>query len=222
MLSHVENVVLGNTRRCRASKPFISKGKTVYSMILALIIVSSILASQNASALDLNIEDFQWKKRLLLIFSPHRADPLFNSLAIEISSRPGDVEDRDLVIFEILESEDSKMSSGTLNSDKPRHAQDEINSAGKRRFWFDPVIRIPHKTPYMRLPVQSEVFHFHCQSANPVIERRGRQISFRVQSYRHHCRKVSSFHFFSFIHSVRHGISVGLWIHRFYLAGVTQ
>lgn len=87
-------------------------------MMLALIVASSILASQNASAMDLNIEDFQWKKRLLLIFSPHRTDPLFNSLANEISSRPGDVEDRDLVIFEILESEDSKTSSGKFERRK--------------------------------------------------------------------------------------------------------
>lgn len=113
-----KNVGLGNTRRRRAAKPSFPKGKTVYSMILALIIVSSIFASQNASAMDLNIEDFQWKKRLLLIFSPHRADPLFKSLANEISSRPGDAEDRDLVIFEILESEDSKMSSGKLEPQK--------------------------------------------------------------------------------------------------------
>lgn len=118
MLSHVENEVLGNTRRCRAANPFISKGKTVYTMILALIIVSSILASQNASAMDLNIEDFQWKKRLLLIFSPNSADPLFNSLSNEISSRPGDVEDRDLAIFEILESGVSKMDSSELEPQK--------------------------------------------------------------------------------------------------------
>jgi hypothetical protein len=126
MLSHVENVGLGNNRRRRAAKACISKGKTVYFMILALIIVSSILASQNASAIDLNIEDFQWKKRLLLIFSPNRADPLFNSLANEISSRREDVEDRDLVIFEILESGASKMNSSELEPQKAASFQKQF------------------------------------------------------------------------------------------------
>lgn len=88
------------------------------SMMLALIVVSSILASQNASAMDLDTEDFQWKKRLLLIFSTERADPLFNSIVNEISSRRGDVEDRDLVIFEILESGASKMNSSELELQK--------------------------------------------------------------------------------------------------------
>jgi len=83
-------------------------------MMLALIVVSSILASQHASAMDVDIERFLWKKRLLLILSPERADPLFNSLVNEISSRRGDMEDRDLVIFEILESGASKMNSSEL------------------------------------------------------------------------------------------------------------
>lgn len=87
-------------------------------VMLALIVVSSILASQHASAMDVEIERFQWKKRLLLIFSPERADPLFNSLANEIASRRVDVEDRDLVIFEILESGVSKMNSSELEPQK--------------------------------------------------------------------------------------------------------
>jgi len=61
--------------------------------------------------MDVDIERFLWKKRLLLILSSERADPLFNSLVNEISSRRGDMEDRDLVIFEILES-------GEMNSTK--------------------------------------------------------------------------------------------------------
>ena len=69
-------------------------------------------------AMDVDIERFLWKKRLLLIFSPERADPLFNSLVNEISSRRGDVEDRDLVIFEILESGASKMNSSELEPQK--------------------------------------------------------------------------------------------------------
>ena len=87
-------------------------------MMLALIVVSSVLASQHASAMDVDIERFLWKKRLLLIFSLERADPLFNSLINEISSRRGDVEDRDLVIFEILESGASKMNSSELEPQK--------------------------------------------------------------------------------------------------------
>jgi hypothetical protein len=86
--------------------------------MLALIIVSSILAGQHGSAMDVDVERFLWKKRLLLIFSPERADPLFNGLVNEISSRRGDVEDRDLVIFEILESGASKMNSSELEPQK--------------------------------------------------------------------------------------------------------
>lgn len=87
-------------------------------MMSALIFVSSIFAGQLASAMDVDIERFLWKKRLLLILSPERADPLFNSLVNEISSRRDEVEDRDLVIFEILDSGASKMNSSELEPQK--------------------------------------------------------------------------------------------------------
>lgn len=84
-------------------------------MIFALIVVSSILACQDATALDVDFERFQWKKRLLFIFAPESTDPFFNTLVNEITARKDDVDDRDLVVFEILESGVSSMNRNELD-----------------------------------------------------------------------------------------------------------
>jgi hypothetical protein len=72
-------------------------------MILTVIVIASIFAGQPATAMDADITHLQWKKRLLIVFAAESAQPNFQSLATEISSRQADVDDRDLVVFEILE-----------------------------------------------------------------------------------------------------------------------
>ena len=70
-------------------------------MIFTFIVIASIFASQPATAMDLDIEHFQWKKRLLLVFAAENAQPHYQSLANEISSRQAYIDDRDLEILKL-------------------------------------------------------------------------------------------------------------------------
>lgn len=63
--------------------------------------------------MDLN--QFKWKDRLLFLFSPDRTHPLFEFLQKSISDRKPDVEDRDLVVFEILELGLSSMNEKPID-----------------------------------------------------------------------------------------------------------
>ena len=56
-------------------------------MILTFIVIASIFASQPATAMDVDIEHFQWKKRLLLVFAAENAQPHYQSLANEMRQK---------------------------------------------------------------------------------------------------------------------------------------
>jgi len=71
--------------------------------------------SRNAVATSLNLVQFQWKNRLLFLFAPNRNHPFFESLHRALVARKAEVTDRDLVIFEILESEPSNMDAADLD-----------------------------------------------------------------------------------------------------------
>ena len=58
---------------------------------------------------------FKWKNRLLLVFAPDSSHPLLQSLQGDISTRRHEVNDRDLVVFEILGVGTSKRDGTQLD-----------------------------------------------------------------------------------------------------------
>lgn len=91
-------------------------------ILLAILMVSvlSIGSSRNSLAVSLDLSQFQWKNRLLFIFSPSRDHPLFHTLHQSLLSQEAEVKDRDLIIFEILDSGPSNMNKNDLD---PQTAQ---------------------------------------------------------------------------------------------------
>jgi len=63
----------------------------------------------------MDFDQFKWKNRLLFIFASERNDPFFRDLKGEISDRKNEVDDRDLVVFEILESGPSTMNTTQMD-----------------------------------------------------------------------------------------------------------
>jgi bifunctional DNA-binding transcriptional regulator/antitoxin component of YhaV-PrlF toxin-antitoxin module len=98
-------------------------------MILTVIVIASIFTSQPATTMDADITNLQWKKRLLLIFAADNAQSNFQSLANEISSRQADVDDRDLVVLEILESGTSRMNRSRIEPQKGASIRKQLGIA---------------------------------------------------------------------------------------------
>ena len=86
-------------------------------ILLAMMAVAvlSIGGSRNAVATSLDLSQFQWKNRLLFLFAPNRNHPFFDVLHKSLTSRKAEAVDRDLVIFEILESGPSRMNTNYLD-----------------------------------------------------------------------------------------------------------
>ena len=95
-------------------------------MFITAVVVLLIIARQDALSMDLR--QFQWKNRLLFLFAPQRNDRFFSDLLNEIMVNKNEVEDRDLVIFEILESGPSYMNSVSLDAQTAAALQDKFDS----------------------------------------------------------------------------------------------
>jgi len=83
------------------------------AMIIAVVL--SIGSNQSVMGSPLDLSQFKWGNRLLLLFAPHRDHPFFFNLHQKIMNRKVEAEDRDLVVFEILESGSSTVNSNDLD-----------------------------------------------------------------------------------------------------------
>ena len=88
--------------------------KTIFLTIAVAVLLPG--SGRNAIAEPLDLSQFQWKHRLLFIFAPNRSHPLFVSLHNALSAQKAGAADRDLVIFEIFDSDPSSMNSKYLAS----------------------------------------------------------------------------------------------------------
>jgi hypothetical protein len=78
------------------------------------LLVALHFAAADTVSVNMDLSRFKWQNRLLMLFAPDSNHPLFVDLQREISSRPLEVRDRDLVIFEILESGSSRMNADEI------------------------------------------------------------------------------------------------------------
>ena len=63
----------------------------------------------------MDLDKFQWKNRLLFLFATDGNNPLFKKLQNEIIAQKAEVEDRDLVVFEVLEKGASRMNAAPID-----------------------------------------------------------------------------------------------------------
>jgi hypothetical protein len=67
---------------------------------------------------------FQWKNRLLFLFAEDANDPFFKNLQGQIIAQKAEVEDRDLIVFEMPAKGPARMGTTPLNrqqADSVRH-----------------------------------------------------------------------------------------------------
>lgn len=82
-------------------------------VVLTVVLACSIFGSQKVLSMDLN--QFQWKNRLLFIFAPQEGDEVFQALQNEILTQPDEISERDLVVFNIFETGPSYMDTTRMD-----------------------------------------------------------------------------------------------------------
>jgi len=97
---------------------------TLPAIIISLVLIASSL---NAEGTPMDLSQFLWKNRLLFLFAPNRSHPLFDVLQKSIATQQAEVADRDLVIFEILESGTSRLDTSDLDPQVAQSLRDKFD-----------------------------------------------------------------------------------------------
>ncbi|MBW2471825.1 MAG: DUF4174 domain-containing protein [Deltaproteobacteria bacterium] len=63
----------------------------------------------------MDLTQFQWKNRLLFIFAGDSSHPLFKDLQSQIAARKAEVQDRDLIVFEVPGRGPARMNNRPLD-----------------------------------------------------------------------------------------------------------
>ena len=63
----------------------------------------------------MDLTKFQWKNRLLFLFADAANDPLFKNLQSQIVAQKAEVEDRDLIVFEVPAKGPARMGTTPLD-----------------------------------------------------------------------------------------------------------
>jgi hypothetical protein len=74
----------------------------------------------------MDLSQFQWKNRLLFLFAPNGNHPLFKNLQSQIMAQKAEVEDRDLVVFEVLAQDSSRMNTTSLDRQQADSIRDHF------------------------------------------------------------------------------------------------
>ena len=96
-------------------------------LAMMMVMVLSMGKSRNALSMSLDVSQFQWKKRLLFLFAPNHNHPLFEPLHKSLAAQKTEAADRDLVIFEILESGPSSMNTNYLDPQAVQKLRDKFD-----------------------------------------------------------------------------------------------
>ena len=85
---------------------------------VVIIIFAALMIFDQKDAMPMDLSQFQWKNRLLLIFAPDENDSLFKKLQSEIIAQEAEVKDGDLIIFELFGLGSSRMNRALLDQSK--------------------------------------------------------------------------------------------------------
>ena len=99
--------------------------KTI-TFVLATVVVWSIMSGLEGWSMDLN--QYKWKNRLLFIFAPDDDHSFLRNFESDIAAQPGEVSERDLIVFKIIENGPAFMAATRLNPQTAANLRDKFTA----------------------------------------------------------------------------------------------
>ena len=103
--------------------------KTI-SFVLATVIAWSIVSDRDVQSMDLG--QYKWKNRLLFIFAPDDGHSLLRNLESDIAAQPGEVSERDLIVFKIIKNGPSLMAETRLDPQRAANIRAKFKASDQR------------------------------------------------------------------------------------------
>ena len=99
--------------------------KYLFATLLLLVVVT--MAAQGNGQDRIRLKDYQWRNRLILAFSSSAEDYGRRALEKEIANRAEEVIDRDLLVFQILESGETKLGNSSLPESSGNYLREKFS-----------------------------------------------------------------------------------------------
>ena len=93
--------------------------KYLCKTLLLLMVVT--MAAQAGGQDKIRLKDYQWKNRLILVFSPSPEDTEYKALEKDIAVQAEEIIDRDILVFHILETGEIKLGESSLQTGAGEH-----------------------------------------------------------------------------------------------------
>jgi len=84
-----------------------------FAVVFLILVGLTVWTPEEALSMDLT--QFQWKNRLLIIFAEDANDPFFKNLQSQIMAQKAEVDDRDLIVFEVPAKGPARMNNSPLD-----------------------------------------------------------------------------------------------------------
>jgi hypothetical protein len=84
-----------------------------FAVVFFILVGLTVWAPKEALSMDLT--QFQWKNRLLFLFAEDTNDPFFENLQSQIMAQKAEVDDRDLIVFEVPAQGPARMNNSPLD-----------------------------------------------------------------------------------------------------------
>ena len=84
-----------------------------FAVVFLILVGLTVWTSKETLSMDLT--QFQWKNRLLFIFAEDANDPFFKNLQSQIMAQKAEVDDRDLIVFELPAKGPARMGATPLD-----------------------------------------------------------------------------------------------------------
>ena len=85
------------------------------SFAVIFFILIALTAWTPRETLSMDLTKFQWKNRLLFLFAEDANDPFFKDLQSQIMAQKAEVDDRDLIVFELPAKGPARMGAKPLD-----------------------------------------------------------------------------------------------------------
>jgi hypothetical protein len=101
--------------------------KKKYISIFLVSLVVFIMANNVGGKDTIDLMEYQWKNRLLLLFAPSLDEPGYLKLKGDLSRQEKEVLDRDLLVFQLLESGETKLGSSPLSESSGDYLREKFS-----------------------------------------------------------------------------------------------
>ena len=101
--------------------------KKNYICLTLVFLVVFIMVNNVEGRNIIDLMEYQWKNRLLLVFASSHHTPGYLKLKDDLSRQEEEVADRDLLVFHILESGETKLGKSLLSESSANYLREKFS-----------------------------------------------------------------------------------------------